>query len=58
MDQITEQVARKVLTTVDVGLVKGKGIQKPGHMCVEAAVCYALDLPHSDDPQCVNSKSL
>jgi hypothetical protein len=23
-------------------------------MCIEAAVCYALDLPHSDDPPCVS----
>jgi hypothetical protein len=22
-------------------------------MCVEAAVCYALGLPHSDNPPCV-----
>ena len=53
-NQITEQVARKVLTTVDAGLVKGVGIAKPGQMCVEAAVCYALDLPHGDDPICVS----
>ncbi len=51
---ITEEVARKVLTIVDAGLVKGVGVAKPGAMCVEAAVCYALGLPHGDDPQCVS----
>lgn len=24
----------------------------PGHVCVEAAVCLALDLPHGDNPPC------
>jgi hypothetical protein len=52
--QITEDVARRVLEVVDAGLVSGLGIQKPGQMCVEAAVCYALGLPHSDDPKCVS----
>lgn len=51
---ITEQVARKVLNVVDKGLSSGLGIRKPGQMCVEAAVCYALDLPHGDDPGCVS----
>ncbi len=52
--EITETVARKVLDTVDAGLVNGKGNPKPGQMCVEAAVCYALGLPHGDDPACVS----
>jgi hypothetical protein len=51
--QITSQIVSKVLETVDAGLVSGLGIPKPGSMCVEAAVCYALGLPHGDDPQCV-----
>src|SRR5271157_6118985 len=50
---ITEVIARKVLSTVDAGLVGGVGIRVPGQMCVEAAVCYALGLPHGDDPGCV-----
>jgi len=54
MSEITETIARKVLTAVDAGLVKGAGVQVPGRMCVEAAVCYALGLPHGDDPQCVS----
>ena len=51
--EITQDIARKVLTTVDAGLVSGMGSPTPGSMCVEAAVCYALGLPHGDDPQCV-----
>jgi hypothetical protein len=54
MTKITEKDARKVLDTVDAGLVKGKGVPEPGQMCVEAAVCYALGLPHGDDPACVS----
>src|SRR5271157_2318609 len=51
--KITEVIARKVLETVDAGLVNGVGVPVPGQMCVEAAVCYALGLPHGDDPACV-----
>lgn len=49
----TLEIARKVLTTVNAGLVSGLGRPVPGQMCVEAAVCYAMDLPHSDRPTCV-----
>ena len=52
--EITEKVARKVLSVVDRGLSSGVGVRKPGQMCVEAAVCYALGLPHGDDPACVS----
>ena len=52
--QITETIARKVLDIVDAGLVKGVGRPQPGAMCVEAAVCYAMGLPHGDDPSCVS----
>jgi hypothetical protein len=51
--EITRAVVVKLLKVVDVGLVKGKGNPKPGQMCVEAAVCYALGLPHGDNPDCV-----
>ena len=52
--QITVEHARKVLTIVDAGLIKGAG-KKPiaGEVCVEQAVCMALGLPHSDNPICV-----
>jgi hypothetical protein len=52
---ITAEVAQKVLDVVDAGLVRGVGEPVPGQMCVEAAVCYALGLPHGDDPACVSS---
>jgi hypothetical protein len=52
--EITETIARKVLSVVDLGLSSGLGNRRPGEMCVEAAVCYALDLPHGDDPACVS----
>ena len=51
---ITQEIAAKVLHVVDAGLSSGVGEPKPGFMCVEAAVCYALGLPHGDDPQCVS----
>jgi hypothetical protein len=51
--KITKDVVTKLLDVVDAGLVTGMGEPIPGQMCVEAAVCYALGLPHSDDPQCV-----
>ena len=53
--ELNESIARKVLTTVDAGLVSGMGDQVPGRMCVEAAVCYAYGLPHSDNPPCVGA---
>lgn len=40
MIEITEAIAKKVVDAVDAGLVAGVGIQEPGKMCVEAAVCY------------------
>ena len=51
---ITREIAEKVLSVVDAGLSSGVGKPEPGQMCVEAAVCYALGLPHGDDPQCVS----
>ena len=53
--ELNEGLARKVLETVDAGLVSGLGEPKPGSMCVEAAVCFAYGLPHSDQPPCVGS---
>ena len=56
MKELNEDLARNVLATVDAGLVKGLGAPEPGSMCVEAAVCYAMGLPHSDKPTCVGSE--
>ena len=52
--KVTEELSRKVLEVVDAGLVSGMGKPEPGKMCVEAAVCYAMGLPHSDEPTCVS----
>jgi hypothetical protein len=55
-NEITQELALKVLDIVDQGLTKGLGHHRPGMMCVEAAVCYALGLPHSDAPPCVDAE--
>jgi len=55
MIAITREIAQKVRDVVDAGLVNGVGIAQPGKMCVEAAVCFALGLPHGDDPGCVST---
>ena len=52
---LSREVAQKVLTIVDAGLVKGMGKPEPGKLCVEAAVCLALGIPHSDNPPCVGA---
>lgn len=51
--ELNLDIAKKVLATVDAGLVLGMGESVPGQMCVEAAVCFAYGLPHSDNPPCV-----
>jgi len=53
MVEINRALVEKILETVDAGLVAGVGDPEPGKMCVEAAVCYSLGLPHGDDPGCV-----
>jgi hypothetical protein len=53
MKTITKAVIKTLLSVVDQGLTRGVGKPIPGQMCVEAAVCYSLGLPHGDDPQCV-----
>jgi len=55
MNEIDEGIARRVLAVVDAGLVRGVGEPIPGQMCAAAAVCYALGLPHGDEPTCVSS---
>jgi len=52
---ITKKFVQKLLSVVDQGLVNGIGQPVPGQMCVEAAVCYAQGLPHSDRPTCVGN---
>lgn len=50
---VTREIAEKVAEVVDAGLVVGAGVPIQGQMCVEAAVCYAMNLPHDDKPLCV-----
>lgn len=50
---IDRTLAERVRDVVDAGLVSGMGRPEPGQMCVEAAVCYAMGLPHGDNPTCV-----
>ena len=45
-------VLPKYHAILDRGLSSGLG-NRNGQMCIEAAVCSALGLNHSDDPQCV-----
>jgi hypothetical protein len=42
----------KYNSVISRGLCKGQGTRR-GRMCIQAAVCYALGLPHGDDPECV-----
>jgi hypothetical protein len=48
--------AKRVYDLVGAGLVKGVGKPNPGEMCVEAAICFALDEPHGDQPKCVGGQ--
>jgi hypothetical protein len=50
---ITQAQIDKIHSLLDYGLPTGLGEPEPGKMCVEAAISYALGLPHSDDPGCV-----
>lgn len=54
MLELDESAAKKILEVVDAGLCSGLGRPEPGHMCVEAAVAYALGLPFNDTPECVD----
>jgi hypothetical protein len=54
--QIQKSVVQLLIETVMAGLKSGVGIQIPGRMCVEAAVCYAFGEPHGDKPICVGSQ--
>ena len=52
--EINRELASKILTLVDKGLCKGLGKPIEGQMCIEAAVNYAMGLPHGDNPPCVS----
>jgi len=50
--EITKEVIERYHSVLDRGLSHGLG-NSDGQMCIEAAVCYSLGLPHGDDPGCV-----
>ena len=52
---LDEALAKRVIAVVSKGLSCGLGTPVPGSMCVEAAVCYAMNLPHGDEPTCVHA---
>jgi len=52
MNLVTPNVIARFDEVLSRGLCVGVG-ERDGQMCIEAAICYALDLPHGDDPDCV-----
>ena len=50
--QITTELVGKIDSILARGLCSGVG-SRDGQMCIEAAICCALNLPHGDDPKCV-----
>ncbi len=48
-----ETVVPRLRAIIARGLSNGLGT-KGGQVCIEAAACEALGLPHGDDPQCVS----
>src|SRR5215469_4358722 len=52
MFNISDFNVAKYTTILDRGLSQGMGKQG-SQVCIEAAICEALNLPHGDDPGCV-----
>ena len=50
----TEDQLRTYDAVIARGLCQNVG-QRDGQMCIEAAVCTMLGLPHGDDPGCVSA---
>ena len=48
-----EEIIPKFDAILERGLCTGLG-DRDGQMCIEAAICAALDLPHGDEPACVD----
>ena len=53
----TRDHAIRIVELLSHGLVAGLGKPEPGKMCVEAAVCFALGLPHGGQPTVRRNKS-
>lgn len=53
--KLDRNAAKKILNVVDRGLCYGTGNNKPGQMCVEAAICYVLEGDGTNwKPDCVD----
>ena len=52
MFEVTNELVGRIEEVLGRGLCKGKG-DPSKQMCVEAAVCFAMGLPHGDNPPCV-----
>ena len=50
--EVTSELVGKIEEVLGRGLCQGKG-DPSSRMCVEAAVCFAMGLPHGDNPPCV-----
>jgi hypothetical protein len=53
--EATRETAERIIDLLRHGLCSGLGEPIHGQMCVDALVCYAQGLPHSDEPICVSS---
>jgi hypothetical protein len=51
---LNNQLVTSINDLVNQGVTDNVGYPVPGQMCIEALTCYALDLEHGDDPQCVD----
>lgn len=60
MFEVTPWFVKSLIKTIDQGLCAGLGRRKKGeeqgHMCVQAAVSYALGEEHYDRPTCVHEE--
>ena len=50
--EVTSELVGRIEEILGRGLCHGQG-DPSKQMCVEAAVCYAMGLPHGDNPPCV-----
>jgi len=53
---ITKELVKDIQRRVSCGLTKGLGKPQDGGMCIEAVICAAYGLPHSDNPPCVGNE--
>lgn len=51
---ISKASVSNLLAVIDKGLADGMGDPKPGEMCIEAAVSFALGYMFGDRPECVH----